>query len=181
MARLGVLLISLLSASVNALPRVVALSNTCNQVAGPSAILSISKENITDPAKCSRPFVSINQLTAASGTVPPSSPLFHKVTKRTRRSPCVSKIPNGTLLPDSMPSYNDLHIIRGPWGAITVRPGRVLIDFEACDTDPAGGDYLLETPSWIDGMMGVSWENNAPELGDGACAFGAFLRYEGDC
>ncbi|KAK3372082.1 hypothetical protein B0H63DRAFT_483832 [Podospora didyma] len=197
MCRLSLLLTVLLALGTSALPSLV---RSCGQIAAPSTILSVSKENRDEPSKLWSPYISANQLVDSLGNklgvatilrfTPPAngtncqfvvnfpSSRFADVQqgKADWQKPpelAISKLSN--LAPDSLPSYNELEIVPGPWGSIKIQQGQIIVNTESCDT---ATDYLLEIPNWIAGNMGASWRNDVlVEANNPNYSLGAFLQY----
>ncbi|KAK3331325.1 hypothetical protein B0H66DRAFT_546316 [Apodospora peruviana] len=174
----------------------------------PSAILSVSKENLDEPATSSGPYMSEHQLIHDTQKIgiatilrftppqeygyctltfnfPPAR--FDKEVQigrtggggvwQTPPQLAISKVKN---LPPSLnstkqSSYNELEIVKGPWGALTVQPGRVIVNGEPCENV---GDYLVEIPSWVDLFMGVGWKNDMDVASGGQTEefFGVYLE-----
>ncbi|KAK3360565.1 hypothetical protein B0T25DRAFT_565444 [Lasiosphaeria hispida] len=75
----------------------------------------------------------------------------------------VANLPAGSL-----PSYDQLEIVPGPWGSAMVNhAGPYSVNAEPCGQ---AGDYLVDIPMWVAGNMGISWKNDVEG------EFGLFLE-----
>ncbi|KAK3943948.1 hypothetical protein QBC46DRAFT_375826 [Diplogelasinospora grovesii] len=195
MVRLGFVFVGLLPFGVSALP---SRTRACGRIGAPYAILDISKENTSEPAKPYDPYVVANQLVEKTGrkdgvatilrfaTPPGQANCMFTVNFPAARfsevqiggpgwqTPQLS-ISKLAHLNQSNPSYDDLEIIPEPLGALTVQPGRYV--FNSAQACGPAADFLVEIPSWISGNMGVSWKNDVhADTNDIDKSFGMFVN-----
>jgi hypothetical protein len=83
---------------------------------------------------------------------------------------------------DNRPSYNNIQLENGPWGAwsvVEVKPGMQQLNGERCDQLK---DFAIQIPQWTTDQMGADWINQILEQSnDPDNSFGIYMRYGNGC